>query len=81
MIIFAEPSGKNGAAVAEIAQLVERWLPKPKVAGPSPVFRSSTQAYANFDSCRLFLSSYVRRASSRAGRWSAWAKNACQVMV
>ena len=26
--------------IAEIAQLVERWLPKPKVAGPSPVFRS-----------------------------------------
>ena len=26
---------------AEIAQLVERWLPKPKVAGPSPVFRST----------------------------------------
>ena len=27
--------------IAEIAQLVERWLPKPKVAGPSPVFRST----------------------------------------
>lgn len=26
---------------AEIAQLVERWLPKPKVAGSSPVFRST----------------------------------------
>jgi hypothetical protein len=25
---------------AVIAQLVERWLPKPKVAGSSPVYRS-----------------------------------------
>lgn len=25
---------------AAIAQLVERWLPKPKVAGSSPVYRS-----------------------------------------
>ena len=41
MIIFAKLFGKSRAGdVAEIAQLVERWLPKPKVAGPSPVFRS-----------------------------------------
>ena len=26
---------------AELAQLVEHWLPKPRVAGSSPVFRSS----------------------------------------
>ena len=25
---------------AELAQLVEHWLPKPRVAGSSPVFRS-----------------------------------------
>ena len=25
---------------AEVAQLVEHWLPKPRVAGSSPVFRS-----------------------------------------
>ena len=25
---------------AEIAQLVEHWLPKPRVAGSSPVYRS-----------------------------------------
>lgn len=30
----------NYGRVAEIAQLVECWLPKPKVAGSSPVFRS-----------------------------------------
>jgi hypothetical protein len=29
---------------AEVAQLVERWLPKPKVAGSSPVFRSKEGA-------------------------------------
>ncbi len=29
-------------AIAVIAQLVERWLPKPKVAGPSPVYRSKS---------------------------------------
>ena len=27
-------------ASAELAQLVEHWLPKPRVAGSSPVFRS-----------------------------------------
>ena len=26
--------------IAELAQLVEHWLPKPRVAGSSPVFRS-----------------------------------------
>ena len=26
---------------AELAQLVEHWLPKPRVAGSSPVFRST----------------------------------------
>ena len=26
---------------AEVAQLVEHWLPKPRVAGSNPVFRSS----------------------------------------
>ena len=26
---------------ADLAQLVEHWLPKPRVAGSSPVFRSS----------------------------------------
>ena len=30
---------KEGSA--ELAQLVEHWLPKPRVAGSSPVFRSS----------------------------------------
>lgn len=30
----------NSGLVAEIAQLVECWLPKPKVAGSNPVFRS-----------------------------------------
>ena len=29
---------------AELAQLVEHWLPKPRVAGSSPVFRSSIMA-------------------------------------
>ena len=28
---------------AELAQLVEHWLPKPRVAGSSPVFRSSAK--------------------------------------
>ena len=27
--------------IAELAQLVEHWLPKPRVAGSSPVFRST----------------------------------------
>ncbi len=27
--------------IAVIAQLAERWLPKPKVAGSSPVYRSN----------------------------------------
>ena len=27
-------------SIAELAQLVEHWLPKPRVAGSSPVFRS-----------------------------------------
>ena len=29
---------------AELAQLVEHWLPKPRVAGSSPVFRSNKKA-------------------------------------
>ncbi len=29
---------------AELAQLAERWLPKPKVAGSNPVFRSDFQS-------------------------------------
>ena len=33
----AQPKMPN----AELAQLVEHWLPKPRVAGSSPVFRSS----------------------------------------
>ena len=28
---------------AELAQLVEHWLPKPRVAGSSPVFRSQKE--------------------------------------
>ena len=28
------------SAIAIVAQLVERWLPKPKVAGSCPVYRS-----------------------------------------
>ena len=28
--------------IAELAQLVEHWLPKPRVAGSSPVFRSKS---------------------------------------
>ena len=28
---------------AELAQLVEHWLPKPRVAGSSPVFRSENE--------------------------------------
>lgn len=48
-------SGKN----AEIAQLVERWLPKPKVAGSSPVFRSdnirTASMYVCFTSSGSFL--------------------------
>ena len=27
--------------IAELAQLVEHWLPKPRVAGSSPVYRST----------------------------------------
>ena len=34
--IFLAPSFSQ----AELAQLVEHWLPKPRVAGSSPVFRS-----------------------------------------
>ena len=30
----------RGQTKAELAQLVEHWLPKPRVAGSSPVFRS-----------------------------------------
>ena len=30
---------------AEIAQLVEHWLPKPRVAGSSPVFRSKDKEW------------------------------------
>ena len=34
---------------AELAQLVEHWLPKPRVAGSSPVFRSkSPQKYNKY---------------------------------
>lgn len=33
-------------ANAVIAQLVERWLPKPKVAGSSPVYRSRCKSEA-----------------------------------
>ena len=33
---LAQPCG-----YADVAQLVERWLPKPKVAGSRPVVRSS----------------------------------------
>ncbi len=35
-----ELSYNNDASQAELAQLVEHWLPKPRVAGSSPVFRS-----------------------------------------
>ncbi len=36
---LAQPCG-----YADVAQLVERWLPKPKVAGSRPVVRSSVAA-------------------------------------
>src|SRR5215208_1683521 len=35
------PGDPPGAAHADVAQLVERWLPKPKVAGSRPVVRFS----------------------------------------
>ena len=31
---------------AELAQLVEHWLPKPRVAGSSPVFRSKASNHS-----------------------------------
>lgn len=49
----------NSGLVAEIAQLVECWLPKPKVAGSSPVFRSdnirTASMYVCFTSSGSFL--------------------------
>ena len=43
------PGDPPGSAQADVAQLVERWLPKPKVAGSRPVVR--------FSGCRLGESS------------------------
>ena len=36
------PRRSSGSRHADVAQLVERWLPKPKVAGSRPVVRFST---------------------------------------
>ena len=36
-----ESESSDSFLFAELAQLVEHWLPKPRVAGSSPVFRSS----------------------------------------
>ena len=37
---FSFAKNTTFAEQAELAQLVEHWLPKPRVAGSSPVFRS-----------------------------------------
>ena len=42
---------------ATIAQLVEHWLPKPRVAGSSPVYRSKIIGCTN--QCTLFFSPYT----------------------
>ena len=46
---------------AEVAQLAERWLPKPKVAGSNPVFRS------NF----VFIMERGVRFFKQDGKWYA----------
>ena len=41
---------------AELAQLVEHWLPKPRVAGSSPVFRSKSPHKHNKNLVRSVIS-------------------------
>jgi hypothetical protein len=41
------PGDPPGAAHADVAQLVERWLPKPKVAGSRPVVRLKNRVIAS----------------------------------
>ena len=48
-----------GVDFAIVAQLVERWLPKPKVAGSCPVYRSEKKvpvygAFSNFGGLSVF---------------------------
>ena len=45
---------------AELAQLVERWLPKPKVAGPSPVFRSNDSPHQLRDNFFPYIMKQLR---------------------
>src|SRR5215217_1092367 len=55
------PGDPPGAAYADVAQLVERWLPKPKVAGSRPVVRF-------IFSHRLAAFACISRQSSRSQR-------------
>src|SRR5215204_5654271 len=50
---------------ADVAQLVERWLPKPKVAGSRPVVRFP--AYLSTGSCSVAATTLDRRE----GKWSS----------
>lgn len=54
------------SAIAIVAQLVERWLPKPKVAGSCPVYRSEIKVP---DSGAFSYSSGL--GSQRLVRWLA----------
>ena len=48
---------------AEVAQLVERRLPKPKVAGSKPVFRSTVILMMNFKATLMFLAGVLLLSS------------------
>lgn len=48
---------------AAVAQLVEHWLPKPRVAGSSPVCRSILPNYSRNHGCH-YISNFAYRPSS-----------------
>src|SRR5919106_5377332 len=77
----AAPSSGRGPALesrgfADVAQLVERWLPKPKVAGSRPVVRFSAVAAIRsvLPANRL---GWGRGRGRRAWRFSAFQRVSC----
>ena len=54
-------------SLAVVAQLVERWLPKPKVAGSRPVYRSNARKNCGFSEKFASLHSRTGQGRSSAG--------------
>ena len=66
---------------ADVAQLVEHWLPKPRVAGSSPVVRFEKALETGFSLARVFADLLVCYGRARSVRGRSGREKACAPRV